>query len=178
MKIKDSERLSYRLMNAGDRQFLFDLDQDEEVMRYINGGKLPTKAEVEDVYLPRLLSYTDPEKGWGMYQVCLKDDGQAIGWILVRPMDFFSDSPQWDNLELGWRFYRTTWGKGYATEAAIAIKNAFIEQKDIGKFTAIALEGNDASIKIMTKLGMHYVKTAIHEDPLGNEEVVYYEVSV
>ena len=50
--------------------------------------------------------------------------GQEIGWILVRPMDFFSSKPIWHDIELGWRFLRSTWGKGYATEAAIHIQQA------------------------------------------------------
>ncbi len=40
------------------------------------------------------------------------------------------------------------------------------------------MEDNLASIHVMKKLGMKYVKTAIHKDPLGDDEVVYYQMLV
>ena len=101
--IPESQRLSFRLMNQNDGELLFQLDQDREVMRFISGGQLTTRSEIESIFLPRMKSYTNPQKGWGLWAIYDKDSGEYIGWILVRPMDFFSDNPQWDNLELGWR---------------------------------------------------------------------------
>lgn len=174
MKVKDSQRLSYSMIDVSDAEFLFQLDQDPEVMKYINGGKPNSMQEIKQVLLPRLMSYASKDKGWGLWKVSLKDDGEAIGWILVRPMNFFSDSPELDNLELGWRFFQKEWGKGFATEAARQLMNAIHQQRSIRMFSAIAMPSNSASINIMTKLGMEYQKTAIHKDPLGEDEVVYY----
>ncbi|WP_099018687.1 GNAT family N-acetyltransferase [Marinicella litoralis] len=176
--IEDSNRLSYALMTSADAELLYQLDQDVEVMRYINGGKMTSREDLNQVYLPRLAKYTDPEKGWGMWKVTVSQTNEFIGWILVRPMGFFSNHPQWDNLELGWRFMQKSWGQGYGTEAALQIMNCIGALPNITKFSAIALPDNHASIKIMGKLGMQYVKTAINKDPLGDLEVVYYEVSV
>ncbi len=178
MIVKDTERLSFDLMGADDAQLLFELDQDVEVMRYINGGKMTTMQDVHDVFIPRMAKYTDASKGWGLWKVCLRKNQEFIGWVLVRPMDFFSEQPQWDNLELGWRFKRSSWGQGYATEAAERIKSTLIETQDIKKLSAIAMPDNKASINIMKKLGMQYLKTDLHKDPLGDEVVVYYEMAV
>lgn len=177
MKVIDSERLSFALMGPEDAQLLFELDQDVEVMRYINGGKMTTMQDVHDVFIPRMAKYTDANKGWGLWKVCLRSSHEFIGWVLVRPMDFFSENPQWDNLELGWRFKRSSWGKGYATEAAEQIKSALINSQDIKKLSAIAMPDNKASINIMKKLGMQYLKTDLYKDPLGDEVVVYYELT-
>lgn len=38
MHIKDSARLSYHYITEQDADFLWELDQDELVMKYINGG--------------------------------------------------------------------------------------------------------------------------------------------
>ena len=178
MKVPDSERLSYQLMNDNDAELLFQLDQDVEVMRYINGGKITSMQEVKEVYLPRLNSYTNQDKGWGMWKVTVIETGQFIGWVLVRPVDFFSDKPQYDNIELGWRFSRDSWGKGMATEAAKSVKNALIENGDARKLSAFAVEQNLGSINIMKKLGMNYVKTELHKDPLGDLVAVYYELEL
>lgn len=179
MKVSDSARLQYQLMTAADAELMFKLDQDPEVMRYVTAGKLTTREEIAEIYIPRMESYTNPEKGWGLWKVSLIHDNSFIGWILVRPEDFFSNNIKLHNLELGWRFNRDSWGRGYATEAAEMIKQALIEAGDCTKLSAIAVEDNRASINIMLKLGMSYIKTDIHRDPLGNdEEVVYYQMTV
>lgn len=178
MHIEDSSRLSFTQLGADDAGLLFELDQDTEVMRYINGGRKSTMEEINNVLMPRLLSYRNTDNGWGIWKVTVKADNSYIGWVLVRPMDFFTDAPLFDDLELGWRFKQVSWGKGYATEAAHAIKDAMTEQKGIRKFSAMAIEGNTASIKIMEKLGMQYVKTEVHQDPLGDMELVFYQVKV
>jgi RimJ/RimL family protein N-acetyltransferase len=151
------------------------LDQDVEVMRYINGGKMTSMQEVHEVFLPRMAKYTNAEKGWGLWRVNITTSNTFIGWILVRPMDYFSAQPQWDNWELGWRFKRAAWGFGYGTEAAQHIMSVLASSQDLQKFSAIVLPGNQASINIMLKLGMHYVKTELHKDPLGDLVVAYYE---
>lgn len=178
MNIPPSERLNYQLMTENDADLLLQLDQDPQVMKYINGGNLTTRTELTNVYLPRMKSYTNQSKGWGLWKVTISQTSEFIGWVLVRPMDYFSECPQFNNIELGWRFARQSWGKGYATEAAVAIKNALIRTGGVHKLLAIAVEENIASINIMSKLGMKYVKTDIHEDPLGDMEVAFYELEI
>ena len=178
MQITNSERLSFCLMSEKDKEQLYELDQDSEVMRFINGGKCTSYEEIENIYIPRMKSYTNANKGWGLWKVSLISNGDFLGWVLVRPMEFFSDSPQWNNLELGWRFKKDSWGQGYATEAAKHIKDALVRTGQVKLFSAVAFEENIASIKIMKKLGMSYLKTDIHRDPLGDEELVYYQVDL
>ena len=175
VNIMPSERLCYRLMTDKDVDSFYQLDQDPEVMRYINGGKPSSREEIETVYMPRLMSYTNFAKGWGMWRVGLQPNNEFIGWILVRPMQFFSKQPEHHNLELGWRFFRAHWGKGYATEAAIQIMNTLSVDKDIQYFSAVADENNLGSIHIMKKLGMDFVKKYLHKDPLGDTPCVYYQ---
>ncbi len=177
MKIPNSLRLSYSLMTRDDADVMFQIDQDPEVMRYINGGKMTTREEVQRIYIPRMESYTNAEKGWGLWKILKLETSEVIGFVLVRPMAFFTKSPDYNNIELGWRFIQNSWGKGYATEAAESIKNAISESGTIELFTAFAVEANLGSINIMKKLGMSYVKTDIHKDPLGDAEVVYYQMS-
>ena len=190
MKINNSERLSFRLMDENDAQLLFELDQDIEVMRYINGGTKTSMDDIKNAFIPRLNKFTDPEKGWGLWQVNITDSNEYIGWILVRPMNFFNAMPadknaalentalenaRHDNLELGWRFKQTSWGKGYATEAALAVKQALAATVNVNYFSAIADPNNQASINIMEKIGMDYVDTVLHTSSSGDLDVVYYQ---
>lgn len=178
MKIENSKRLYYALMTQNDGDLLFQLDQDRDVMHFINGGVPTTQDEIKNVYLPRLKQYTSHKNGWGLWKVFTRENHDYIGWVLIRPVGFFGKNPDYKNLEMGWRFFKQSWGKGYATEAAESIKQALIAQTKIHKLSAIANEDNQASINIMKKLGMKYIKKYLHEDPIFCEEVVYYELGV
>ncbi|EDQ02257.1 GNAT family N-acetyltransferase [Shewanella benthica] len=180
MRIPDTDRLEFHFMTRKDAEALFELDQDEDVMLYINGGHMTTMEDIRQISIPRLESYANEDEGWGIWKVTAKpsDTLEAhlyLGWILVRPMDFFNDEPEWDNLELGWRFKQVAWGKGYASEAAKAVMDVVTAPDKINKASAIAFEENLGSIKIMEKLGMNFLKKGIHKDPLGDLELVYYE---
>lgn len=144
-------------------------------MKFINGGTPSTKTFIYDVYLPRLALFSKPKYGWGLWKVCCSDSSEFLGWVLIRPMDFFSDSPQQDNLEIGWRFKQSCWGKGIATEAALSVAKYVLELGYAKTLSAIALPDNHQSIRVMEKLGMTFVKTYLHNDPLGDAEVVLYE---
>ncbi len=184
--VANTQRLTIELMSADDEALLWELDQDPKVMKYINGGKISSLETIQNVMIPRMEKYRNPQKGWGLWKVMIKENNQFIGWVLVRPMEFFSDQPEYSNLELGWRFMQSSWGKGYATEAAKAVMDALIKafaspgstDYKIKALSAIAMPDNKASIGIMKKLGMQYVKTYMHNDPLGDIEAIYYTLKV
>jgi len=178
MIIADSERLTFRLMGQDDAQALWELDQDPAVMKFINGGKSHDMKTINDTFLPRMKAYTDVNKGWGIWQVSNKATQEYLGWVLVRPMDFFTDNLKLKDLELGWRFFQKAWGKGYATEAATAIKNEVVNQTDVDYVSALAIEDNYGSISVMKKIGMHFIRKYEHKDPIGDFIAVYYQMPV
>ncbi|WP_076540887.1 GNAT family N-acetyltransferase [Shewanella sp. UCD-KL21] len=177
-----TQRLTIELMTLDDADLLFDLDQDPQVMKYINGGKTTSKADIQDIYIPRLARYLTPAKGWGLWKVfnkCEPSNGKQdfLGWILIRPMGFFSEAPNYNNLEIGWRFKKSSWGKGIATESAQAVmQHLLATEQNIKHFSAIADEQNLASINIMKKLGMDYIEKRLHPDVEGDVEVVLYSL--
>jgi RimJ/RimL family protein N-acetyltransferase len=176
MNIGNTNRLSFRLLTVEDAELLFELDQDPEVMRHLTNGKLTSKEDISRVFIPRMEAYRDSQKGWGLWGVFLKDNSEFIGWILVRPMEFFSDKPEFDNLELGWRFKQSSWGKGYASEAAQHVKDTLAMNNKIKAFSATALAGNLGSIGVMNRLGMSHVKNYVHHDSSGDNAAVYYQI--
>lgn len=176
INVGKSERLSFKFMDESDGELFFELDQDPAVMRFINAAKPSCRAQINDVFIPRLNRYRNAKNGWGLWQVNISKNNLFIGWILVRPMDFFSDQPQWQDLELGWRFKQLAWGKGYATEAARHIQKTLTEQGNTTHFSAIAVTENIGSIKIMKKLGMKHIKTVLDKNPQGDMSVEYYQM--
>jgi RimJ/RimL family protein N-acetyltransferase len=163
-------------MSCDDAELLFQLDQDPQVMRFISDGKISSRETIDNILIPRMDKYRNVDRGWGLWQVNISETNEYIGWVLVRPMNFFSDVTELDNLELGWRFFRSSWGKGYASEAALHIKNELAINKEIKAFSAIADEDNLGSIGVMKNIGMKYVKSYLHKDPLFECQVAYYQV--
>ncbi|WP_231916783.1 GNAT family N-acetyltransferase [Rheinheimera sp. SA_1] len=184
LQVPDSARLRFRLFDRDDAQPLFELDQDPEVMRFLSAGVCTTMEQIEQRMLPRMLAYRNPALGYGIWQVTTRADCELlpacyIGWILVRPMGFFTENPQLDNLELGWRFKRESWGFGFATEAANAVaeavaKHATAQQQPLRYLSALAVPDNQPSIAVMQKLGMQFVSQRLHHDPMWTAEVVEY----
>lgn len=173
MLIDDSDRLRYEFVDERDAEFLWELDQDEEVMKFINGGKVTEREEIDTVFIPRIRAFTNPSLGWGLWRVVNKQDNESIGWILVRPFGFFTPNPQSENLELGWRFKRAYWGYGFAIEAAKTVRDT-LRDMGVEKFSAIAVPENTRSIRIMEKLGMSYQSTQRYTDDVFDGDIVVY----
>ncbi|WP_298633953.1 GNAT family N-acetyltransferase [uncultured Umboniibacter sp.] len=172
-----SKRLSYRLFTADDREELWALDQDPEVMRFITKGETSSMDRIETLFIPRMMAYTLPMRGWGIWRVSLKDDDSYLGWVLVRPEGFFDDQRDDTSLELGWRFFKSTWGKGYATEAAASLAAEIAPlNPELKQFMAIADKENSASIGVMKKLGMTFSNETRFLSPVtgDSEPVVRY----
>ena len=88
-------------------------------------------------------------------------------------------SPQLDNLELGWRFKRESWGYGFASEAAHAVAEAVARHAaafatPVQAFSALAVPDNLPSIAVMKRLGMQFVSQRLHQDPMWTAEIVEY----
>lgn len=176
LQVPATERLHFALLSEQDTQLLFDVDQDAEVMRYINGGKLTSMQTIVEVMLPRMAQYRDVERGFGIWQVRRTADNAYLGWVLIRPMGFNSATPSKDDVEIGWRFKREYWGQGVASEAAKAVADVVLANNpNVQYLSAIAMPDNAGSIGVMRKLGMQFIKRFMHRDALGDVDAVLYQ---
>jgi RimJ/RimL family protein N-acetyltransferase len=176
IQIPPTARLAFRLMDGRDAPLLFELDQDPEVMRYLNDGKPSTWEHIQNAFMPRLARFTDPASGCGLWEVRRRADSDYLGWILVRQYGIDTPEHEADILELGWRLKRHCWDQGIATEAAAAIIDVLRHQTGFRAFCAIADPANLASIAVMKKLGMRFVDQRVHRTPWRNFDVDYYEM--
>lgn len=177
VSIPDSERLRFRLMDERDAPLWFELDQDPEVMRFLNDGQPTTREDIDQYFIPRVQGFSDPARGHGLWEVRDRSNNEYLGWILVREYGIHTPYHEPDNLELGWRFKRHCWGKGIATEAARAIMDMLQQDPGIRAFCAIADRDNLGSIGVMKKLGMRYIDERMHYTPKRDFLCVYYEMS-
>lgn len=176
LTIPPTDRLAFRLMGADDADLLWELDQDPEVMHFLNEGRPTPRAEIEEYFVPRMLAFTDPVTGTGLWEIDDRASGEYLGWILVREYGFQTPLHIPGNIELGWRLKRSHWGRGITTEAARAIMDVVRYNPGVSVFSAIADVDNVASIAVMKKLGMQYIDDRVHNTPKGDYFVVYYEM--
>ena len=78
-----------------------------------------------------------------------------------------SASSRWregPEIELAYHVVPSRWGRGYATEAGVALLEAAWRETDLDHVVAIAFPENRASIRVMVKLGMTYEGLARYMD--------------
>jgi RimJ/RimL family protein N-acetyltransferase len=83
--VLETDRLRLRRFAADDVDLLVDLDSDPEVKRYIDGGKATPREEVENVVLPRILSYYERFDSYGYWAAEEKSSGEFVGWFALHP---------------------------------------------------------------------------------------------
>jgi len=162
----ETERLVLRRFTKDDVDHLFMLDNDPEVMRFINGGKPVSRSTIINEMISKILEYYRIYDHFGFWAAILKSDNTFIGWFHFR---LVSENPK--EVDLGYRLKKTAWNKGYATEGCRALISKGFEHLGIQKITAKALPMNKASIRVMEKAGMSYERKMIDES--GNELVEY-----
>lgn len=154
-------RLQLRPVQPADRDELHRLEQDPEVMRHLNGG-VPTPLEpVDPDASPYLMPRGSEREVWA---VVARESGSLAGWVAL----FVDDG----TAEIGYRFFRAFWGRGYATEAARAVISDAFERAGVVRITALTMAVNTRSRRVMERLGMRHTETrAVHwSDPLPGAE--------
>lgn len=174
-----TERLQLRPFTdtEADADALFALDNDPDVMRYLNGGRPTPHDTIRTRTLPHLL-HDYPGLGTrGFWAAEEKDGGAFLGWFEFRPLD--EDSPA--VVELGYRLNKAAWGRGYATEGCRALIDKGFAELGVERVTANTMTVNTRSRRVMEKAGLTFVRTFTSDWPEpveGSEEgEVEYELT-
>ena len=88
------------------------------------------------------------EHGFGFCAVELLDSGEPIGAAGLQHLD---GGPE---VEVGYRFLEEHWGRGYATESALASLAFGFDELGLERIVAVALESNIPSRRVLEKCGL------------------------
>lgn len=160
----ETERLILRELCLDDITGMMQLHSNPQVQKFTGEDVITTSAGIHDKIQEKVNEYRD--YGYGRWATILKEGQQFIGWAGLSYL------PEFDEIDLGYRFLPQFWGKGIATEACNAILVYGFETLKLQKIIAIALKENEASIKVMEKTGMQFDKIAPYEE--GSEDAVWY----
>ncbi|SRX54335.1 GNAT family N-acetyltransferase [Aequorivita sp. CIP111184] len=166
MKIHlETDRLLMRDLVDEDVHGMFAMDSDAEVHKFLGNKPIATIAEAQKYIDSIKQQYI--EKGIGRWAVVEKETGSFMGWSGFK---FNTDilNGRSNYYDLGYRFIKKYWGKGYATETAIASLHHGFTNLDYKEIVGIAEEANTASNIILTNIGLIKRNEFFHEGILLN----------
>lgn len=150
----ETNRLILRAVQEDDLQGIFELDSDPEVHRYL--GKKPIKSFRESKSAIRYIRKQYEADGIGRWAVIDKRTNEFMGWAgLKYEREVRKEMHYYD---LGYRLKQKFWGKGIATEAALASLNYGFRTMGLEAIYAGAHVENIASNKVLQKVGLKFIE--------------------
>lgn len=156
-----TDRLALRRATLDDLEATWTYRRLPEVGRWLTSAP-PTLQE----YRAR---FSDP--GRLATVVVVELDSEVIGEALVRVGDAWAQAEAKEQArgvqaELGWVLHPGHTGKGYATEALRELLRVCFEDLGLRRVTADCFAGNEASWRLMERVGMrretHTVRESLH----------------
>ena len=157
MFILTTQRLLLRQFHITDTEPLYKVFGDVEVMRFGDGAQ--TKEWVHN-WILTCFDWYSKSWGFGPYAVVNQHDQGVIGYC---GLFYFPDVDGKPEVEIGYRLARSAWGKGFATEAAVAVRNYAFKTLGMKRLIAMIDPSNIASIHVAKKIGMRYEKDIMLE---------------
>ena len=166
MKEYSSTNLKYRPFQEQDKHFLVELLTDDAVCRYLPGNIGYPESKIGNVLYRFMNSYKE-DKYYQVFLVADKATNQPIGYCGIQPVAEFK------KYEIFYAYIPSAWGKGYGTEASIAMREL---AKEIGLKELIALADieNLGSQKVLEKTGFIKQKK-LH---LWGLDMYFYEMKI
>ena len=151
MKILETERLILQQVSTKDAEFILALLNEPSFIQNIGDRGVRTLNDARAYILDRLVaSYKN--HGFGMYLVILRETGASTGLCGLVRRDGL------DDVDIGYAFLPHYWSKGYATEAALAVKEYAKNSIGLKRLVGITDPDNIGSSRVLEKLGLRFEK--------------------
>lgn len=148
--ILETERLILRPWVEEDLAPFAAINADPRVMEYF---PCPLSRDESDYSVKCAVDHIQ-KFGWGFWAVSLIHTEAFIGFIGLEHVDFNAHfTPA---VEIGWRLAFEHWGKGYATESALASLQYGFETLKLNEIVAFTAIQNSRSKAVMERIGMHH----------------------
>lgn len=149
MKI-ETPRTYIREFTLEDAEAVLAFNGNAQVTKYTGDADMVSnladaKSVIQDVWLQEYNKY-----GYGRWAVVDKGSGRVIGFCGLKYI------PEVGLPDVGYRFLPEYWGKGYASETAVACIQYCKEELGITRFFGDVMEQNVASVKVLKKLGLRF----------------------
>jgi [ribosomal protein S5]-alanine N-acetyltransferase len=161
----ETERLILREILPTDVDGFFELDSDPDVHRYLGNKPITNKGQAIAVIQSIRQQYVD--NGIGRWAVIDKKTNEFVGWTGLKLITE-EVNQHVNHLDLGYRLIKRYWGKGIATETAIASLAYAFDKLHAQEVYAMANVENKASNAVLQKVGLKFVETFYLEEMKKN----------
>jgi ribosomal-protein-alanine N-acetyltransferase len=139
-RVLETSRLYLRELVLDDVDNLLEIFADPQAMWAYPATK--TRIETEAWIRWAQASYT--ENGWGLWAIIRSSDDRFLGDCGPMPQPIEGERVP----ELGYHLVRAEWGRGYATEAALACRDWFFANTTQERLVSIVWPANLASRRV------------------------------
>jgi RimJ/RimL family protein N-acetyltransferase len=164
VKVLDTKRLLLRRLTEDDAEFILELLNEPSFLLNIGDRGVRTIPAAR-LYIANgpLESYR--RFGFGLYLVTLKDSGIPIGICGLLKRESLED------VDIGFAFLPSFWSQGYAYESASAIMDYGWNVLKLKRIVAITAPHNQASGKLLEKIGLRFEKMVKLPDHGGENKL-------
>lgn len=158
MKVLETDRLVLRWLAVENAAFILQLLNEPSFLHFIGDKGVRTIDDARDYILNGpVRSYE--RFGFGLYLTELKETRVPIGICGLLKRESLED------VDVGFAFLPQFWQQGYAFESASAVMAYGRDVLGLDRIVAITSPDNDASIKVLGKLGLRFERiTKLSED--------------
>lgn len=150
--VLETARLRLRRFTPDDAEFILGLLNEPSFIANIGDRGVRTVEQARQFLIDgHIASYE--RNGYGHYLVELKDGHTPIGMCGLINREAIQE------IDIGFALLPAFWSKGYAFEAASAVMEYGRAQLGLKRIVAVVSPGNNGSIRVLEKLGLHYAGT-------------------
>ena len=148
--------MTLRRFTEADAPLVLLLNSDPAVLKYIHEPVLQTTEDALSILRTHILPQY--KINLGRWAIHTKADNTFIGWCGLKHL------AETNEIDLGYRLLPECWGQGFATEAAKHTLDYGLHALNLQIITARAKIENTASIKVLEKTGMQFLKNETVDD--------------
>jgi RimJ/RimL family protein N-acetyltransferase len=169
MNVLETERLILRRFRVDDAEFVLKLVNEPSFLRYIGDKKIRSIEDARQYLLSGPVASYE-RHGFGLCPVELRETHTPIGMCGLLKRE---ELPEPD---IGFALLPEFWNKGFAFEAAAAVLQDARERLGIERILAITSLDNEASIKLLERLGFTFQK--ITKLAADHEQVRLFQIDL
>ena len=151
LTVIETERLILRHLSIEDAEFILELLNEPSFIRNIGDRGIRT-IEGANSYILNGPVASYAKNGFGLNLVKLKETNESIGMCGLIKRDTLED------VDIGYAFLPKFWSRGYAVEAAQAVKEYARDKIKLNRIVAIVDPQNEGSIRVLEKIGLQFEK--------------------
>lgn len=147
MRLFETDRLTVQRFTETDADVFYQVNGDEEMMRYIRPAK--TRSET-DTFLTENIKLYQNGSIVGRFAVFTRTENRFVGTFSFL---YLSDA---ENIHLGYALLKHARGRGYATELVRAGLHHFFQNTARNSVFAITNPANTASREVLLRAGLSF----------------------